>query len=48
MKKYDVIVIGSGGGSKITSPAAKMGLKVAVLEKDRLGRNVLKPRLYPF
>ena len=34
MKKYDVIVIGSGGGSKITSPAARMGFKVASIEKD--------------
>ncbi|MBI5415365.1 MAG: dihydrolipoyl dehydrogenase [Candidatus Omnitrophica bacterium] len=47
MKKYDVIVIGSGGGSKITSPAAKMGFKVAVLEKDRLGGTCLNRGCIP-
>src|SRR3989338_5277707 len=41
MKKYDVIVIGSGGGCKITSPAARMGLKVAAIEKDALGGTCL-------
>ena len=47
MRKYDVIVIGSGGGSKITSPAAKMELKVAVLEKDRLGGTCLNRGCIP-
>ena len=47
MKKYDVIVIGSGGGSKITSPVAKMGLKVACLEKDRLGGTCLNRGCIP-
>ena len=47
MKKYDVIVIGSGGGSKITAPAAKMGFKVAVIEKDRWGGTCLNRGCIP-
>lgn len=47
MKKYDVIVIGSGGGSKITTPASKLGLKVAVIEKDRLGGTCLNRGCIP-
>lgn len=47
MKKYDVIVIGSGGGSKIVSPAARLGYKVAVLEKDRLGGTCLNRGCIP-
>ena len=35
MKTFDIITIGSGGGAKITSPAASLGHKVAVIEKDR-------------
>jgi mycothione reductase len=47
MKKYDVIVIGSGGGAKITSPAAMMGLKVAVIEKDKMGGTCLNRGCIP-
>jgi len=47
MKKFDVIVIGSGGGAKISSPAASMGLKVAVIEKDRLGGTCLNRGCIP-
>ena len=47
MTKYDVIVIGSGGGSKITSPAAKLGLKVAVIEKGPLGGTCLNRGCIP-
>ena len=47
MKQYDVIVIGSGGGAKITSPAAKLGLKVAVIEKDKLGGTCLNRGCIP-
>ena len=47
MKNYDVIVIGSGGGSKIASPAAKLGYRVAVLEKDRLGGTCLNRGCIP-
>jgi len=47
MKKYDVITIGSGGGAKISSPAASMGFKVAVIEKDRLGGTCLNRGCIP-
>ena len=47
MKRYDVIVIGSGGGAKITSPAAAKGFKVACIEKDRLGGNCLNRGCIP-
>ncbi len=47
MKKFDVIVIGSGGGAKIVSPCAKMGLKVAVIEKDALGGTCLNRGCIP-
>ena len=47
MKKYDVIVIGSGGGGKITSPAARMGLKVACVEMAALGGTCLNRGCIP-
>ncbi len=47
MKKYDIITIGSGGGAKITSPAAAKGFKVAVIEKDRLGGTCLNRGCIP-
>jgi len=47
MKKYDVIVIGSGGGAKIISPAARLGLKVASIEKDALGGTCLNRGCIP-
>jgi mycothione reductase len=47
MKKFDVITIGSGGGAKISSPAAGMGYKVAVIEKDALGGTCLNRGCIP-
>lgn len=47
MKKFDIITIGSGGGAKITSPAASMGYKVAVIEKDKLGGTCLNRGCIP-
>lgn len=47
MQHYDVIVIGSGGGAKITSPAARLGLKVACIEKDALGGTCLNRGCIP-
>lgn len=47
MKRFDVITIGSGGGAKISSPAASMGLKVAVIEKDKLGGTCLNRGCIP-
>jgi len=47
MKHYDIIVVGSGGGSKITRPAANLGKKVAIIEKDRLGGTCLNRGCIP-
>lgn len=47
MTTFDVIVIGSGGGAKITSPAARLGLKVACIEKDALGGTCLNRGCIP-
>lgn len=47
MKKYDVVVIGSGGGAKIVSPAARLGLKVACIEKSALGGTCLNRGCIP-
>lgn len=44
---FDLITIGSGGGSKLSSPAASMGYKVAVIEKDRLGGTCLNRGCIP-
>lgn len=47
MKKFDCIVIGSGGGAKIITPASKLGLKIAVIEKDALGGTCLNRGCIP-
>jgi mycothione reductase len=47
MKTYDIIVIGSGGGTKIVRPAANLGKKVAVIEKDKLGGTCLNRGCIP-
>lgn len=46
-RHYDVLVIGSGGGTKISTPAARMGLKAAIIEKDRLGGTCLNRGCIP-
>lgn len=46
-KNYDVIVIGSGGGTKLVSPVAKMGKKVAIIEKGPLGGTCLNRGCIP-
>ncbi|KAJ3202501.1 hypothetical protein HDU82_007306 [Entophlyctis luteolus] len=43
--KFDVIVIGSGSGSKLVRPVADMGLKVALIEKDKTGGTCLNRSL---
>lgn len=47
MKHYDVIVIGSGGGAKISTPASKLGHKVALIEKGPLGGTCLNRGCIP-
>lgn len=47
MKTYDVIVIGSGGGMKIALPAASMGLKTALIDRDALGGTCLNRGCIP-
>lgn len=37
MKTYDLIVIGAGRASNLAAKAGKLGKKVAIIEKDRLG-----------
>ncbi|TGK13860.1 dihydrolipoyl dehydrogenase [Leptospira fletcheri] len=47
MKKYDILVIGSGGGTKLVTPPSRLGYKVAILEKDRLGGTCLNRGCIP-
>ena len=47
MKEYDVIVIGSGGGTKLVTPVAKLGKKVAIIEKGPLGGTCLNRGCIP-
>lgn len=47
IKKYDFVVIGSGGGAKIARPAANLGFKVAIIEKDKLGGTCLNRGCIP-
>jgi glycerol-3-phosphate dehydrogenase len=36
LQKFDLIVIGSGSGLDVANAATQNGLKVAVIEKDRI------------
>ncbi len=47
MKTYDIIVIGAGGGTKLVTPPSKLGLKVAVIEKSKLGGTCLNRGCIP-
>lgn len=46
-EKFDVVVIGSGGGIKIATAAAALGLKVALLERGPLGGTCLNRGCIP-
>ncbi len=46
MKKYDVIIIGGGGGTKLR-PVTELGKKVAVIEKEDLGGTCLNRGCIP-
>ena len=47
MKEFDVIVIGSGGGTKIAMPCAKQGMRVALIEEDDFGGTCLNRGCIP-
>ena len=48
MKKFDLIVIGSGSGLDVANAAAtEKGFKVAIIEKDKLGRICLNRGCIP-
>ena len=48
MKKFDLIVIGSGSGLDVANAAAKeKGFKVAIIEKDKLGGTCLNRGCIP-
>ncbi|MFB6076155.1 MAG: dihydrolipoyl dehydrogenase [Candidatus Aenigmatarchaeota archaeon] len=47
MKNFDLIVVGSGSGLDVASGASRSGLKVAVVEKDRLGGTCLNRGCIP-
>ncbi|KAI8828840.1 mercuric reductase [Chytriomyces cf. hyalinus JEL632] len=47
MQTFDVIVIGAGSGSKLIRPVANFGLRVAVIEKDKLGGTCLNRGCIP-
>ena len=46
MEKFDLIVIGSGSGLTVANAIFQHGLRVAVIEKDRMGRLVLIEVVY--
>jgi mycothione reductase len=47
VKSFDVIVIGSGSGTKLVRPVANKGFKVAIIEKDKLGGTCLNKGCIP-
>jgi mycothione reductase len=47
MEKFDIIIIGSGGGTKIARPAAELGYKVALIEKEAMGGTCLNRGCIP-
>lgn len=47
MQEFDLIVIGSGSGLDVANAAAQEGLRVAVIEKDRMGGTCLNRGCIP-
>ncbi len=47
MEKFDLIVIGSGSGLDVANAAAQRGLKVAIIERDRMGGTCLNRGCIP-
>ena len=46
-KKFDLIVIGSGSGLDVANAVSQHGLKVAIIEKDRMGGTCLNRGCIP-
>ena len=46
MTYYDLVIIGSGGGSKL-APVSKLGKKVALIEKSAMGGTCLNRGCIP-
>lgn len=47
MQKFDLIIIGGGSGLDIASAISQHNLKVAIIEKDRLGGTCLNKGCIP-
>ena len=47
MQEFDLIVVGGGSGLDVASAAAQHGLKVAIIEKDRMGGTCLNRGCIP-
>ncbi|MEW5840255.1 dihydrolipoyl dehydrogenase [Nitrososphaera sp.] len=47
MERFDLIVIGSGSGLDVANAAAESGMKVAIIEKDRMGGTCLNRGCIP-
>ncbi|MEW6603288.1 MAG: FAD-dependent oxidoreductase, partial [Thermoproteota archaeon] len=47
MQEFDLIVIGSGSGLDVANAAAQQGLRVAIIEKDRMGGTCLNRGCIP-
>ncbi len=47
MQSYDVIIIGSGGGAKMAMALARLGRRVALIEKERAGGTCLNRGCIP-
>jgi mycothione reductase len=47
IKKFDLIVVGSGAGLEVASAAAQSGMKVAIVEKNRMGGTCLNRGCIP-
>ena len=47
IKKFDLIVVGSGAGLEVAGAAAQSGMKVAIVEKSRMGGTCLNRGCIP-
>lgn len=47
METFDIIIIGSGGGTKMARPAADLGYQVALIEKEDMGGTCLNRGCIP-